>query len=203
MAAQALFAERAPHQEDEALLEAACELEGHPDNIIPAFYGGLCISLKNGKGAQFLHINVPRDLVAVVCFPDFELSTEKARAVLPKMISREDAVSTAARVALFIGAMEHKRYDLFNAAMQDVLHQPYRRPLVPGMKRVIDAAVKAGALGAALSGAGPSILALARRSPRTAVIGRAMQKSFFAVGVESRYQVLEIDRHGASAKVIK
>ncbi|MBI3507610.1 MAG: homoserine kinase [Proteobacteria bacterium] len=176
----------------------ACRLEGHPDNVVASFFGGLCAVMPDGDRHHVAHIHVPRDLGAVVCIPNFELATAKARAVLPNRVSLGDAVKTASRVAFVLSAIEQRRYGWLKTAMLDVLHQPYRRPLVPGLYRVIDAALKAGAWGAALSGAGPSVFAFVPRGPRGAVIGRAMQKAFLGSRVESRYQVLDIDRRGVS-----
>ena len=113
----------------------------------------------------------------------------------------KDAVHNASRLALLIGALERGEMGLLKIAMQDVLHQPYRRPLMRGMDAVIAAAVRAGAFGAALSGAGPSILALTLRGPKQAKIGRAMQKAFFRSGVESRYLALDVEPAGTRIEI--
>ena len=184
------------------VLDAACRLEGHPDNVVPAFYGGLCAAIRTKERILFAPFEVPRELGAVVCVPDFELSTPKARKVLPQRVSRQDAVRTAARVAFLLHAIERRKFDRLAFSMEDDLHQPYRRKLVPGMRQVIDAAVRAGAFGAALSGAGPSIFAFAPRGYRGAVVGRAMQQAFARVGVGSRSLVLDIDRQGAAVRIV-
>lgn len=179
----------------------ACGLEGHPDNVIPAFHGGLCVSIWDGGQPTWLRLKIPRDLGVVVCLPDFEVSTEKARKLLPVKVPLRDAVHNASRLALLIGALERGELGLLKTAMEDVLHQPYRRPIMRGMDAVIAAAIHAGAFGAALSGAGPSILALTLRGPKQAKIGRAMQKAFFRSGVESRYLALDVEPAGARIEI--
>ena len=199
LAAAALRDFRNPGVAD--VVSRACALEGHPDNVVPAFHGGLCASIWDGGQPVWLRLKLPRDLGVVVCLPDFEVSTEKARKLLPAMVPFRDAVHNASRVALLIGALERGEMGLLKIAMEDVLHQPYRRPLMRGMDAVIAAAVRAGAFGAALSGAGPSILALTLRGPKQAKIGRAMQKAFFRSGVESRYLALDVEPAGTRIEI--
>ncbi|MFH1724872.1 MAG: homoserine kinase [Elusimicrobiota bacterium] len=179
------------------IVERACEFEGHPDNAVPAFYGGLRASLWNGGDLLHFGLKVPKDLGVVVCVPDFKVPTEKARKVLPKKVSLRDAVHTASHLAFLIKALESGEYAWLKTAMQDVLHQPYRKPLVRGMDAVIRDALKAGAFGAALSGSGPTVLALTLRGPKQAKVGRAMQKAFLRHGKESRYLALDVDNKGA------
>ena len=201
LAVRALLGGRRAAQ-DGSVLDAAVRLEGHPDNVVPALHGGLCVCARDGNRTEFLRLGDPKGLVAAVCIPDFELPTAKARAVLPKTVPLQDAVATSGRAALLVCALQQGRYDLLRTAMQDVLHQPYRRRLVLGMDRVIAAALRAGAWGAALSGAGPSILALAPVSRRAAAVGGAMQRAFAGARVKSRFLVLEIASRGAEVSVL-
>lgn len=188
--------------DDEWVVERACELEGHPDNVVPAFYGGLRLSLHDGERLVHVPLREPKDLAIVVCVPEFELSTERARKVLPEKVAHADAVYNSARVGLLVHAFEKRRYHLLRVAMQDALHQSYRRPLVPGLRHVIDGALKAGAFGAALSGAGPSVLALSPPA-KAQKVARAMQKVFLKWRAESRALVLGIDTKGAQAKSLE
>lgn len=189
------------------MVAQAVALEGHPDNVVPAFHGGLCVSIWDGVHAGaarhplWLRLKIPKDLGVVVCLPDYEVSTEKARKLLPAKVPLKDAVHNVQRIALLIGALERGELGLLRTAMDDLLHQPYRRPLMRGMEAVISAAVKAGAFGAALSGAGPSVLALTLRGPKQAKIGREMQKAFFRSGVESRYLALDVEPSGARIEI--
>lgn len=183
------------------LLAMAVEMEGHPDNVTPALRGGLCAAVKTAGGVASDVWAAPALFAAVravVCIPEFRLPTREARAVLPATLSREDAVFNVGRVALFLSAMLHSRYDLLSEAMDDRLHQPSRKKLIPGFDGVIAAAKAAGAYGACLSGAGPTILAFA---PATGSAARAtadaMRAAFQRAGVSSRTEVLAVDVDGA------
>jgi homoserine kinase len=183
---------------DEQLFERAVAMEGHPDNAAPAIHGGLVVSIREAAGVRVHSLKPHRDLCAVVCVPDFELSTAKARGVLPKTVAMADAVENIARALLLSSALERGRWDALAAAMQDRLHQPHRSHLVRGFNTVLRAAREAGTCGAALSGSGPSFLALCRKGPAAAKIGRAMRRAFLRHGVESRALVLPIDRAGVT-----
>jgi len=177
------------------LVLKACRMEGHPDNAVPAFFGGLCASLYEGSALRFVRLRRPAGLAVVVCVPDFEVSTEKARRILPRRVSLETSVRTSARLALLLAAFERRRYELLRTAMDDVLHQPFRKRLTPGMDSVISAALSAGAFGAALSGSGPTVLALAPTAAAAAV-GRAMTRAFSRHGLRSRARILRVDSRG-------
>lgn len=181
------------------LVQMATDLEGHPDNVLPALVGGLCAGVVTKTGVQFVawkDAAFARNVRAVVCIPDFKVSTEKARQVLPSRVDRKDAIFNAAHVALFLSAVKEKRYDLLGEAMGDRLHQPYRAKLVPGLMKVIAGARRAGAHGAALSGAGPTVLALAPRQ-KAATVARAMHRAFRQEGIKSFCRGLEIETAGA------
>ncbi len=181
---------------DQRALEEACRLEGHPDNACASFYGGLRAVIRHGGRLIQFDLRAASDLNAVVCAPDFHLSTEKARGILPERVPRADAAANVANAVLLSYALEHRRYEWLQAAMEDRLHQPYRRRLIPGMESVIRSALKAGAWGAALSGSGPSIFAFSPKS-KARQVAAAMQKAFGAHRVRSRPWVLGIDRRGA------
>lgn len=183
-----------------ALLEA-CLLEGHPDNVVPAFHGGLCAVHQDGGILRVAQMPFPRDLAPVVCVPGFELPTAKARAALPERVPRADAVGTSARLAFLLAAFAQRRYGWLRFAMTDVLHQPHRKRLVPGFDRVVAAALQAGAWGASLSGAGPSVLALAPPD-RVRLVGRVMERAWHAAGVKSLPLALPVDRRGAAVEGI-
>lgn len=178
----------------EKLLALATELEGHPDNVAPALLGGMVVSVMAEGVVQTLKITPPEELHAVVAIPDFKLSTHAAREVLPKQVSLQDAIFNLSRAALLVGAFYEKRLDLLSVASRDVLHQPYRAPLVPGLLNVIEAANQAGALSVALSGAGPTVIALTDGYDQR--IAQAMQDSFRAAGVNCRVKVLQPDVDG-------
>lgn len=181
--------------DDDGIVALGTELEGHPDNIVPAFAGGFCVSICADNKVQYVKLDAPR-LKAVVCNPGFELSTEAARRVLPRRVPMSTAVFNVSRVAFLMAVLQEKRYNLLGEAMQDRLHQPAREHLVPGMSAVMSAAMDAGASGVALSGAGPSLIAFVP----AAVAGRvaeAMRKKWRQHHIESRSFVLDFDRAGA------
>ena len=181
---------------DEELLEIAVAMEGHPDNVVPAMVGGFCISVFVDHRVQYLKFPVPSDLRAVVCSPEKPLETQEARRVLPSRIPFSAAVFTSSRVAFLIGAILQKRYDWLGFAMDDVLHQPVRAKLIPGLSEAIREARKAGAFGAALSGAGTSVIAFCKPGQTAAQVGHAMMKAFQHHGVASRFRDLDLENKG-------
>jgi homoserine kinase len=158
------------------LLDMATAFEGHPDNVAPALYGGLAISAMNNAKVETLQLLPPRPLSLVVAVPAFFLATKTARQVLPKQVSLADAVFNVSRTALMVGALATGDYAHLAAGLEDRLHQPYRQALIPGMPDVLTAAKTAGAFGAALSGAGPCLIAFTET--KADAIGQAMVAAF-------------------------
>ena len=130
------------------LLQFATSLEGHPDNVAPAIFGGFTISLLNQKHAETFSFLPRLTLKLVVAIPSFHLSTRAARNVLPETVPLKDAVFNVGRAALLVGALVKGTPRFLRHAFEDALHQPYRAKLIPGMDDVIKAAKNAGALGA-------------------------------------------------------
>jgi homoserine kinase len=184
----------------EQLLQYAIVLEGHPDNVAPAILGGVTVSIKDRAETRTIALKPHAELVAVVCIPDFELATAKARSVLPDTVPRDAAVENVARAMVLASALERGRWDDLAQAMGDRLHQPYRVHLVPGLKSVLAAALAQGACGAALSGSGPTVLALCRKGPLAEQIGAAMVQAFSAHGTTARSLVLPVERKGARVR---
>lgn len=181
------------------MLALATEIEGHPDNVAPALLGGLTASAVSGgkvASVSWKDRALFKDLKFVVAVPDFQLSTKKARAVLPAKVSRADAIFNVGRAALLLAALKEQRHDLLSTALEDRLHQPYRKKLIPGFDAALAAAQKAGAFGACLSGAGPTLLAVAPVA-KAAAAGEAMRKAFAAKKISSRVLVLDADFNGA------
>jgi homoserine kinase len=181
--------------DQETLLAIAVDIEGHPDNVTPALMGGLTLSYAVGAQHRYVHLPFPQELTVIVAIPDFELSTAYARSVLPAQVSRTDAIFNCSRTALLAYALQNRQYDLLATAMDDRLHQPYRAALVPGMVDAIAAASAAGALGVALSGAGPTLLALALE--HTEDIAAALQQAFQQHGITCQTRQLHADTTGA------
>ena len=158
------------------LLEIATEIEGHPDNVAPALFGGLTACCVEAEDVCCIRLDAPRELDIGVVIPRFEVSTRQARQVLPEQVSFDDAVFNVSRAACTLAAFVAGRWEALSAVMKDRLHQPHRASLIPGMAEVIAAAEEAGAHGAALSGSGPTVVAFA--TDRKEAILAAMVKAF-------------------------
>jgi homoserine kinase len=158
-------------------LRYAKELEGHADNVAAAWLGGLVVTAAHADGAVLvIRKTWPEEIRIVAVTPDLALETKKARAVLPASVSREDAVHNLQRSALLIAALGEKRFDLLWDAMQDRLHQRCREHLIPGLAGILQMPRAPGLLGIALSGSGPSIIALA--TDRFDAIGKSVAHHF-------------------------
>jgi homoserine kinase len=151
-----------------SLLPIALDLESHPDNIAAALWGGFTIGVVGDGVPVVQRITPPPGLRAVLLIPDAFASTTASRAVLPPMVPRADAIFNAGRCALLTVALAEGRFELLRVAMQDRLHQPCRAAReFPYLEEAIEAALAAGAYGAALSGAGSSVIALAAGGEET------------------------------------
>jgi homoserine kinase len=182
----------------DALVTLAARAEGHPDNVAAALLGGLTVSCSTERGVVAIALPVPSDIAWVTLIPETESSTREARAVLPEMLSRADAVFNVQRVSLLLAALAAGRPDLLNLAMQDRIHQPYRLRLFPWMSAVQAAALAAGALGCVLSGAGSAILAAVQGPPDA--VARAMEMALATAGVRGRALGLSVDTAGATSE---
>lgn len=142
----------------------AAKIEGHPDNSTPAILGGIVVGALNGESLDYIKIDSSRlvqdKLSFSVMIPDFRLSTEKARGVLPPSYSMKDAVFNASRSALMVASLLTGDFDKLLTAMDDRLHQPYREKIIPGMQEIFAEAKRLGAKGIFLSGAGPTLIAV-------------------------------------------
>lgn len=142
-----------------ALLELAIEMEGHPDNVTPAMFGGAWICITDAGNTRTFSLPVPAALSFAVAIPNFPLPTEAARRVLPDVVPRADAAYNAAQAARLVLALTTGQLELLRGGFQDRLHEPYRKTLIPGYDDVRRAAIRSGALTVTLSGAGPSMAA--------------------------------------------
>ncbi len=149
-----------------AVIDLAATIEGHPDNSTPAILGGFCVALLENGHVHHVRVPVHGAIDFVVFIPDFQLSTEKARAALPKTIDHHDAVYNLARAALLAGSLTTGKLENLDVATGDCLHQPYRFGLIENGEDIVREAKKLGALGAFISGAGPSIVAIVYKGDR-------------------------------------
>jgi homoserine kinase len=186
----------------DAILKLAIENEGHPDNVAPAMLGGLVASIIYEENVISLKLPAKANhapMQATVVLPDFDFPTNQARAILPKVVNRQDAIYNISRAVLVTEALRAGDLDLLGKAMTDMLHQPYRIPLIPGAQAALDAAKGAGAAAVALSGAGPSLIAFSATGEKG--IGEAMRRAFEEAGLEARVFMLRISHRGASVRI--
>lgn len=181
-----------------ALLSIATEVEGHPDNVAPAILGGFVLSSQEDDGSIICRkLNWPEEWNLTVCIPDFELSTNIARSVIPQQIPLQDAVYNAKHLAMLIEAVEKKDKKLMKAALKDKLHQPYREKLVPGMREIMEAFKhEEGVLGCVLSGAGPSILIISHKYD-VDKIKSTVKEIWEGQSIKADIRTLKVEENGA------
>lgn len=182
------------------LLQLANESEGHPDNVSAALFGGFTVSALQGTRVTCASVEPPRGWRAVLFIHDHELSTKFARKILPKKISRADAVFNIGRASLLTFAFLTANPELLAIGTQDRLHQPYRESLVAGMPELLGAARQAGAAGAALSGAGPSLLALAPSPKIASRVRDAFAETARARHVNGDVHIVKLSAGGVRVK---
>ena len=170
--------------DDAALLDACSGVEGHADNVAPALAGGATLVARRAGGYLAMPVDVHPDIALVFAVPDFVLETRRARAVLPEFVPHRTAAGAVARAASLVRGLASGDAVLLGLGLDDVLHVPFRRRLVPGYGEVTAAARAAGAFGATLSGSGSSIVALAPAACSLAV-AEAMRAAWHKLGVEA------------------
>ncbi len=181
------------------VLSYAAELEGHADNVAAAIYGGWVVtSVEPGGRVHVVKRRWPPDVKVLVVSPATPLETSAARARLPPTVALADAVYNLQRAALFIAAMDERAYPFLWDAMHDRLHQTYRAPLVPGLADALATPQLPGLLGVALSGAGPSIIALLQDNHEA--IGETIVRNFRRHDIAARVRLLEVDTLGLLAR---
>lgn len=178
-----------------ALGNLATAIEGHPDNVIPALMGGFRLAVADGDRWMVCALPWHEAIVPVVAIPDFELSTADSRRVLPETYSRSDAAFNAAHVSLLVQGLAAGNGDWIRVGIDDRLHQSYRVALIAGYRAVEAAAISAGAYGVAISGAGPTMLALC--APETVeAVTLAMDRTWRAEGITPDVRSVQLDYRG-------
>ena len=175
------------------LLALAAALEGHPDNVAAALYGGFTVAVGDDGRVTLRRFRVPEAWIPVAFIAQRESLTREMRAALPTSVSHAAAARQAGRSALLATAVMTSDAGLLRAAMSDELHQPYRLPLLPGSRELIELAYERGAAGACLSGAGPTVLAICD-SPAGA---HAVEKAWNSAGLAGMATRLRFDTGGA------
>lgn len=180
----------------EEMLGLAARMEGHPDNVAPALYGGMCASIMMDDRTITNSLPLDDDLSFVVVSPEVEVSTHEARQVLPQVIDYKSAVFNVSRVSFLITSLLMKRYEGLAMGLEDKLHVPYRIKLIPGGEAVLVAAREAGAVGATISGSGSTLIAFVTDDGKAVMT--AMVQAFEAQGIASSAYVLKCCHTGAA-----
>ncbi len=142
------------------IINLASYLEGHPDNVTPAVTGGMAVAVKN-RGIKYLNFPVNNEKLSfAVYIPNFSLRTKVARAALPELLSYRDASYNIGRSAMLTGAMLTENYELLSTALQDRMHQYYRKRLIGGSSKIFYEAEKCGAIGTYISGSGSALVSI-------------------------------------------
>jgi homoserine kinase len=166
------------------IAEVGTALEGHPDNVCPSVFGGATLALTHAGQVIVSPLEVHPSLAFVFAVPEFMLETRRAREALPNVVPHITAVHAAAKGAALVRGLATADEAMLAAALDDVLHVPHRRRLVRGYDAVLAAALAAGAIGATLSGAGSSMLAVARQE-KAEEVAAAMARAWQLTGVKA------------------
>ncbi len=180
------------------LLELTCILEGHTDNAVASQLGGLTISGWDRGRVRMVRYSMPESIRLVALVPDNMLSTEEARRVLPPEVPLQHAVENMQRVLWLVHALTKNLPGLLNRTFQDNIHQPYRKKLLPFLGPVIEAAEKAGAYGAFLSGSGSAVLAISQVSASEDTAGAMIEKLRSETG-SGYVKILKPDNRGCTS----
>lgn len=189
----------------EALLDACLVAEAtvagrHLDNLAPSLLGGICL-VRSMDPIDVVRLSVPEGLYIVLAHPAQRLRTAEARAVLPGVIDRATALHQAAQVGAIVAALASGDLALLGRAIDDRIAEPARAPLIPGFREAKAAALAAGALGASISGAGPTTFALAGDLACAQAVAAAMEAAFASRAITSSVRVCEVDRVGARVEI--
>ncbi|MCQ2969185.1 MAG: homoserine kinase [Clostridium sp.] len=182
------------------VLNYAVEIEGHPDNVCPAIYGGMVIAVMEENKPIFNNIYIKDGISFVALIPEFKLSTEEARGILPNQISFKDGIYNVGRTALLLSAFANGNYDLLKYAMKDKLHQKYRSIFIKEYDKIIKESMELGALGYFISGSGPTIMTVIKENDK---IFKGSIKKFLKDN-NLKYSIVElkIDKTGVTVSDI-
>lgn len=157
LAGNAISGHKLPY---EKILELAVEMEGHPDNAVPAMYGGFCVSVWDGGKTYFRSFKLPSKFRYAVMIPDFFVATKKSRGLLPENVTLADAAHNISRAVWLASSLASGNFDNIRLGVDDRLHQPYRKNYIDGMDEIFEETYKHGAKATFLSGSGPTILSV-------------------------------------------
>jgi homoserine kinase len=167
----------------------------HADNVAPCLLGGFTL-VTGYNPLEVIRIDPPADLFAVVLHPHIEVKTSDSRAVLKPEVSLKDAITQTGNLGGFVAGLYTSDYDLISRSLKDVLVEPYRKHLIPNFDEVKNAALSNGALGAGISGAGPSMFALCKGKQSAEQVAKAMSDSYQNTGISFDLHVSKINEEG-------
>ncbi|MUU77283.1 homoserine kinase [Winogradskyella endarachnes] len=173
-------------------LASKCE---HADNLAPAIFGGFTL-VKSACPLKVLELPTPPDLFATLIHPQIEVKTSESRAILPKEIPLENAITQWANVGSLVHGLHTSDYNLIKESLTDVVIEPYRKQLIPHFDDVKSAVLEAGALGCAISGSGPSIFALSKSEATAKAVQLSMQNAYSKSNIQFETYVSKINTQG-------
>ncbi|GAA4232390.1 homoserine kinase [Postechiella marina] len=173
-------------------LASKCE---HADNLAPALFGGFTL-VKSISPLKILEIPSPNDLYATIIHPQIEIKTSESRAVLPKEVLLSNAIAQWANLGSLVHALHTSDYDLISDSLNDIIVEPYRSTLIPHFNNVKKAAIENGALGAGISGSGPSIFSLSKSEQTALKVKNAMNDIYSKTGIKFEIHVSKINTEG-------
>jgi homoserine kinase len=170
----------------------------HPDNVAPSLLGGFvaCIP-RGGERVEVVRLSIPTNLYFVCVKPHFSVSTQMARDLVPRTVTMEDCIENMGNLAGLISSLASSDFALLGRCLADRLATPYRAPLIHGYAEVMDAAREAGAVGAGISGSGPTLFAISDCMESGERVRDAMVRAFGRVGHEALAFVSQVDQEGA------
>ncbi|MBK7872387.1 MAG: homoserine kinase [Saprospiraceae bacterium] len=168
----------------------------HADNVAPCLLGGITL-IRSNQDLDVHSLPLPKDLYATIVFPAIEILTKDARGVLKENVPLKQMIEQTGNLGGLIVGLMNADYELIGRSLNDVVIEPQRAHLIPHFYEVKKAALKAGALGCSISGAGPSIFALSKGHATAEIVGNAMQAIFNQVGIANQLYVSPINPNGA------
>lgn len=183
------------------ILELAVKLEGHPDNVTPALFGGFCVSAMEEERVRFKSIKIKNSHKFAAIIPDYFVATKKSRTIVPEQFSKEDAVFNISRAALLTAALASGDYSLLKTGVQDRMHQNYRKEYIEGMDEIFEQTYRAGADAVYLSGSGPTIIAVIDDEIKD--FKAKMEEFFSKSNLKRRCRVLTVDNVGTTVQYVE
>lgn len=176
------------------IIEIATEIEGHPDNVVPAVVGGMVVSLKDDEKVNYSKVMVPDKLKFAAMIPDFQVSTAMSRGVLPEAYPKEDCIFNISRCSMLISALYNGELDKLRVCFNDKIHQPYRKSLIKNAEQILGKVKEIGAIGEFISGSGSTLMAVVDKNQENF----EKEINSFLEGLEDKWKVvlLEPDMEG-------